>query len=163
MTNYRPVTLQEHAVFGKKVFAKASTRPGIEPSPLNATIPGPSTLISPGISPGIFPSRSSAAAGSTAGSSAATGSEAARSASLTAVPLPDRPAAAAAVLGSPLVEERALADVEGDKDGLLALVAEVAALGQSTLVFCGTKRHAESCADQLAQVDARTDPDLPPA
>ena len=37
----------------------------------------------------------------------------------------------------PLVELRELADVPDDRDGLLALVAEVAAESQSTLVFCG--------------------------
>ena len=37
----------------------------------------------------------------------------------------------------PLVELRELAEVPDDRDGLLALVAEVAAESQSTLVFCG--------------------------
>ena len=37
----------------------------------------------------------------------------------------------------PLVELRELAEVPDDRDGLLALVAEVAVESQSTLVFCG--------------------------
>ncbi|GAX85126.1 hypothetical protein CEUSTIGMA_g12546.t1 [Chlamydomonas eustigma] len=53
---------------------------------------------------------------------------------------------------TPLEEQRSLSvsDPDVDKDGLVALVAEVVAEGHSCLVFCGTRSGTEVCAAQLA-------------
>lgn len=104
--------VQEHAVFGRMVYAKVLRQ---------AVITAPKTVAL------------ETAAGGSAGTEVAPA--VAAGLDLTAAPADVIPAAAASAC--PLAEMRELAEVPDDRDGLLALVAEVAAESQSTLVFCG--------------------------
>lgn len=134
-------------MFGRKVYGKLSVRN----LSLRATI---ADISLPPVEPAsVDPTSSSGSTPVGVSEAAAAGNGPTAKSPL---PLPDRPVDTTGGPRSPLVEVRTLADVDGDKDGLVALVAEVAALGQSTLVFCGTKRHTESCAEQLAQVGGCT-------
>lgn len=136
MTNFRPVPLTEHAVFGGKVFTKRATKQQLvevaekkqehceqQPGPcMHVMIELQACSCSHPWLPArrCMPPRARAPG---AGASAA--------------PPPAAPAA-----WSILEETRALPPPKDkrDKDGLVALVAEVMAEGHSTLVFCGGVR-----------------------
>jgi hypothetical protein len=129
MTNFRPVPLTEHAVFGRTVFRKrqlGELRALQQKEKEQAAV----QVVAPNTAPGLPSTQQPAAtAASCSGPLGSATGQAPNS--TTSVP-------GAAQL---LVQQRQLPEALGrrDKDGLVHLVAEVVAEGHSVLVFCSSK------------------------
>ncbi|KAG2489169.1 hypothetical protein HYH03_012395 [Edaphochlamys debaryana] len=160
MTNFRPVPLTEHAVFRGKVFRKlgpAEMRDRAQVAAA-ATASAASTA-------------APAPAPATAAAAPAAAASAASAAAISAPSLPAAPAGGASAPSGapppepcPLEELRELPPADPrDPDRVALLVAEVAAEGHSTLVFCASRNACQGCAALLAEQLPRHMPPAPAA